>query len=78
MESESLVIRDPSGDVLASIGPSNAVATYELDLTDQAGSLGSLAASTTTASDYLDRVSHLTGRDGALLEGAAPSPRRWR
>ncbi len=66
---ESLVIRDPSGDVLASIGPSNAVATYELDLTDQAGSLGSLVASTTTASDYLDRVSHLTGLDGALLEG---------
>ena len=36
----SLVIRDPSGDVLASIGPGNAVATYELDLTDPGGSLG--------------------------------------
>ena len=65
----SLVIRDPSGDVLASIGPGNAVATYELDLTDPGGSLGSLAASTTTASDYLDRVSQLTGRGGALLDG---------
>ncbi len=66
---QSLVVRDPSGDVLASIGPRNAVATYELDLTDQGGSLGSLVASTTTASGYLDRVSHLTGLDGALLEG---------
>jgi diguanylate cyclase (GGDEF)-like protein len=66
---QSLVIRDPSGDLLASIGPRNAIATYELDLTDQGGSLGSLVASTTTASDYLDRVSHLTGLDGALLEG---------
>ena len=49
--------------------PGDAVATYELDLTDPGGSVGSLIASTTTASDYLDRVSHLTGLDGALLEG---------
>ena len=69
---QSIVIQDPSGEVLASIGPRNAVATYELDLTDQGGSLGSLVASTTTASDYLDQVSHLTGLDGALLEGGGP------
>jgi diguanylate cyclase (GGDEF)-like protein len=70
----SLVIRDPSGDVLAAIGPGNAVATYELNLTNPSGSLGSLTASTTSASDYLDRVSHLTGRGGALLdEGGAVS-----
>ncbi|MEK6271620.1 MAG: diguanylate cyclase [Actinomycetota bacterium] len=64
----SLVIRDPSGDALATIGPGGAVATYELNLTDPSGSLGSLTASTITASDYLNRVSHLTGRDGALLD----------
>ncbi|MEK6326013.1 MAG: diguanylate cyclase [Actinomycetota bacterium] len=66
---QSLVIRDPSGDVLASVGSGNTVATYELDLTDSGGSLGSLVASTTTASEYLDRVNHLTGIDGALLKG---------
>jgi diguanylate cyclase (GGDEF)-like protein len=64
----SLVIRDPNGDVLATIGPSNAVARYELNLTDPSGSLGSLTASTTTATDYLNRVNHLTGRDGALQD----------
>ena len=68
----SLVIRDPSGGVLATIGSSNAVATYELNLTDPSGSLGSLTASTTTAPGYLNRVSHLTGRDGALLDEGAP------
>ena len=69
----SLVIRDPSGDVLAAIGPGNAVATYELNLTDPRGSLGSLTVSTTTASDYLNRVSRI-GRGGALQdEGATVS-----
>jgi diguanylate cyclase (GGDEF)-like protein len=69
----SLVIRDPSGDVLAAIGPGNAVATYELNLTDPRGSLGSLTVSTTTASDYLNRVSQI-GRGGALQdEGATVS-----
>ena len=70
----SLVIRDPGGRVLATAGPGNAVATYELNLTDPSGSLGSLTASTSTAPGYLNRVSHLTGRDGALLdEGGAVS-----
>jgi diguanylate cyclase (GGDEF)-like protein len=70
----SLVVRDPSGDVLATVGAGKAVATYELNLTDPSGSLGSLTASTTTAPEYLNRVSHLTGRDGALLdEGGAVS-----
>ncbi len=70
----TLEIRDPSGDLLARIGPDNPVATYELNLTDPSGSLGSLTASTTTASDYLNTVSHLTGLDGALLnEGGTVS-----
>jgi diguanylate cyclase (GGDEF)-like protein len=64
----SLVIRDSSGEVLATIGPSDAVAKYELNLTDPSGSLGSLTASTTTAADYLNEVNHLTGRDGALQD----------
>ena len=53
--------------MLASIGPETR-RDYGLDLTDQGGSLGSLVASTTTASEYLDRVSQLTGLDAALLD----------
>ena len=64
----TLEIRDPGGDLLAGIGPDNPVATYELNLTDPSGSLGSLTASTTTAADYLNTVSHLTGLDGAVLD----------
>ncbi len=63
----SLVIRDRSGDLLAVIGPGNAVATFKLNLSDPSGSLGSLTASTTTAADYLNRVSQI-GRGGALLD----------
>jgi diguanylate cyclase (GGDEF)-like protein len=69
---QSLVIRNPGGRRVATIGPSDAVATYELNLTDPSGSLGSLTASTTTASAYLDSVRHLTGRDGSLMSGRAP------
>ena len=64
---------------MATIGPGDAVATYELKLTDPSGSVGSLTASTTTASDYLDSVRHLTGRDGTLVGaggGAVSSTRR--
>ena len=64
----SLVIRDADGAVLAKIGPGNGVATYELNLTDPSGSLGSLTASTTTATDYLNRVKQLTPDDAALLD----------
>ena len=64
----SLVIRDADGGVLAKIGPGNGVATYELNLTDPSGSLGSLTASTTTATDYLNRVKQLTPDDAALLD----------
>jgi diguanylate cyclase (GGDEF)-like protein len=65
----SLVIRDPSDDVLATIGPGNAVATFKLNLPDRSGSLvGSLTASTTTATDYLNRVRQLTPDDAALLD----------
>ena len=84
---QSLVIHDSSGRRVATIGPGNAVAIYELKLTDPAGRVGSLTASTTTASDYLDSVRHLTGRDGTLvgvgggavsstptLKGANPPP----
>jgi len=65
---QSLVIRDPGGKVLASIGPADAVATFELGLTDASGDVGSMTASTTTASAYLTRVNDLTGRDGALQD----------
>jgi diguanylate cyclase (GGDEF)-like protein len=66
---QSLVIRGPRGRRVATVGPDDAVATYELNLTDPGGSVGSLTASTTTASEYLDSVRHLTGRDGALVGG---------
>jgi diguanylate cyclase (GGDEF)-like protein len=70
---QSLVVRGPGGHQVAKVGPGDAVATYELNLTDPSGSLGSLTASTTTAPDYLDHVRHLTGRDGALVsKGGAP------
>jgi diguanylate cyclase (GGDEF)-like protein len=69
---QSLVIRDPSGRRVATTGPGDAVATYELNLTDPNGSVGALTASTTTASAYLDSVRHLTGRDGALVGGGGP------
>jgi diguanylate cyclase (GGDEF)-like protein len=66
----AMEISDADGRVLASIGPKATVATYTLELTDPAGRVGSLAATTTTAADYLDRVRHLTGLDAVLLEGA--------
>src|SRR3954452_5841263 len=69
---QSLVVRDASGRQVAAVGPGDAVATYELNLTDPGGSLGSLTASTTTASAYLDSVQHLTGRDGALVGKGGP------
>ena len=63
----TLVIRDSSGEVVASITPGAALATYELELADSSGDLGSLAASTTTAPEYLDRASKV-GRGGALVD----------
>jgi diguanylate cyclase (GGDEF)-like protein len=69
---KSLVIRDPSGRPVATIGQDHAVATYELNLTGPSGSLGSLTASTTTADGYLRAVRHLTGRDGALASENGP------
>jgi diguanylate cyclase (GGDEF)-like protein len=70
---QSLVIRGPRGRQVATIGSGDAVATYELNLTDPSGSLGSLTASTKTAAGYLADVRHLTGRDGALVgKGGAP------
>ena len=45
----SLVIRDPSGKVLATIGQGGTVATFKLNLPDRSGTLvASLTASTTT------------------------------
>jgi diguanylate cyclase (GGDEF)-like protein len=70
---QSLVIRGPGGHQVAKVGAGDAVATYELNLTDPSGSLGSLTASTKTASGFLADVRHLTGRDGALVgKGGAP------
>jgi diguanylate cyclase (GGDEF)-like protein len=64
----TLEISNPNGAVLASIGPALAVASFPLDLTDPSGDHVLLTASTTTAADYLDRVSHLTGLDAVLLD----------
>ena len=63
----TLVIRDSSGEVVASIRPGEAIATYELELADPSGNLGSLTASTTTASEYLNRASEV-GRGGTLVD----------
>jgi diguanylate cyclase (GGDEF)-like protein len=70
---QSLVIRDPSGGKVAAIGPGDPVATYELNLTDPSGSVGSLTASTTTAPEYLHSVRHLTGRSGVLVSAGGPA-----
>ena len=64
---QTLVIRDPSGEAVASIKPDKAFATYELALTDASGTLGSLTASTTTVSEYLDLVDEV-GRGAALTD----------
>ncbi len=65
----SLVIRDPSDDVMATIGPTNAIATFKLNLPDRSGSfVASLTASTTTPTEYLNRVRQLTPDDAALLD----------
>ena len=44
------------------------VAPYRLNLNGPHGPLGSLTVSTTTPSLYLQRVRHLTGRDGTLSQ----------
>ena len=43
------------------------VAPYRLNLNGPGGRLGTLTVSTTTPSEYLAEVRHLTGRDGTLL-----------
>ncbi len=44
------------------------VAPYRLNLTGPGGRLGSITVATTTPSEYLADVRHLTGRDGTLLQ----------
>jgi diguanylate cyclase (GGDEF)-like protein len=51
-----------------SAGASVMVAPYRLNLTGPGGQLGSVTVSTTTPSEYLADVRHLTGRDGTLLQ----------
>jgi diguanylate cyclase (GGDEF)-like protein len=66
----SLVVRDPRGEVLATIGRGGTVATFKLNLPDRSGRLvASLTASTTTGAEYVNRVSQLTTDDAALLDG---------
>jgi diguanylate cyclase (GGDEF)-like protein len=70
----SLIIRDARGNRLAAAGPPTQIAAARLNLRGPGGTLGSLTASMTTASSYVDRVRHLTGRDVALLgEGGSIS-----
>src|SRR4051794_39248800 len=52
-----------------SAGPSALVAPFRLNLNGPGGTIGSVTVSTTTPSAYLTNVRHLTGRDGALLDG---------
>jgi diguanylate cyclase (GGDEF)-like protein len=66
----SLVVRDPSGEVLATIGRGGTVATFKLNLPERSGRLvASLTASTTTGAEYVNRISQLTTDDAALLDG---------
>ena len=71
----SLLIRDPSGEVLATVGDRAPVAAYTVQLhLPQGGSpIGSLEVSTTSPSRFLAEVERLTGRDGAVL-GAGDKP----
>jgi diguanylate cyclase (GGDEF)-like protein len=48
-------------------GGSIIVAPYRLNLKGPQGQVGSITISTTTPSLYLERVRHLTGRDGTLI-----------
>ena len=65
----ALVIQTPGGKVLATVARRDLIANYRINLRGPAGMLGSVSASSTTPSSYLARVRHLTGRDGAILEG---------
>ncbi len=67
-----LIVRDAEGRRLAAVGGSGAVAPYRLNLRGPSGGLGSLVVSTTTPSEYLAEVRHLTGRDAALVGPAGP------
>ena len=67
-----LIVRDADGRRLAAVGGSGAVAPYRLNLRGPSGGLGSLVVSTTTPSEYLAEVRHLTGRDAALVGPAGP------
>ncbi len=68
-----LVVRDPSGRQVASVGASPPVAPYRLGLRGASGAVGSLAVSTTTAPAYLARVRDLTGRDAQLAGPTGPT-----
>jgi diguanylate cyclase (GGDEF)-like protein len=51
-----------------SAGATVMVAPYRLNLNGPGGRLGTITVSTTTPSQYLADVRHLTGRDGTLLQ----------
>jgi diguanylate cyclase (GGDEF)-like protein len=69
---DSLVLEDPSGAPIASVGSRVPVAPYRLDLNGPSGELGTLTVSTTTPSAYLASVHRLTGRDAAVLGPSGP------
>src|SRR5919204_4466456 len=50
----ALEIRGPGGQRLAKVGGTDAIATYRLKLQGPSGPLGTLIASTTTPSEYLN------------------------
>jgi len=69
---DALVLRDPGGRQLATVGTPPPIASYRLNLRGPGGSLGSLVGSTTTPSEYLADVRRHTDLDAALLVAGKP------
>ncbi len=65
----SLTVLDRTGDELASAGPSDGIATAELELRGPDGPIGSVVAAPLRANDFVAKVERLTGRDVAVLRG---------
>jgi diguanylate cyclase (GGDEF)-like protein len=65
----AVVLESASGERVASVGGDVLVAPYRLSLQAPGRPIGSLTVSTTTPSEYLASVRHLTGQDAVLLNG---------
>jgi diguanylate cyclase (GGDEF)-like protein len=65
----SLTVLDDSGRVLARVGDAETVAASELSLEQGGNASGTLIASTTSATEFADRVRELTGREATVSDG---------